>query len=104
MTAPKITDRPFAADAIDRALLRQGVDEANIPALLMVLVQLTGDRRYLEPPYAPRRGKGLDDNDSGGLPEDIQNEIREAAWQAIDAWIEGQEPALPRPALSLIHI
>ncbi|ABD26888.1 Cyclohexanone monooxygenase [Novosphingobium aromaticivorans DSM 12444] len=98
MNAPKITDRPVAADAVDRALLRQGVDEANIPALLMVLVQLTGDRRYLEPPYAPRRGKGLDDNDSGGLPDEIQHEVREAAWGAITGWLDGREPALARPS------
>lgn len=98
MTADKITDRPIKADLVDRARLRQGVDEANIPALLMTLVQLTGERRYLEPPYAPRRGRGLDDNDSGGLPEEIQHEVREAAWAAISAWLDGREPALPRPA------
>ncbi|OZA35120.1 MAG: monooxygenase [Novosphingobium sp. 17-62-9] len=98
MNALKITDRPIAPQAVDRALLRQGVDEANIPALLMVLVQLTGDRRYLEPPFAPSRGKGLDDNDSGGLPEDVQALIRNAAWDAIVAWVDGREPALPRPA------
>ncbi len=98
MTAPKVTDHPIAAENVDRVLLRQGVDEANIPALLMVLVQLTGDHKYLEPPYAPRRGKGLDDNDSGGLPDEVQAEIRDAAWTAINAWLNGAAPALPRPA------
>ena len=98
MNSVKITDRPIERQAVNRALLRQGVDEANIPALLMVLVQLTGDRRYLESPYAPRRGKGLDDNDSGGLTEDVQVQIRNAAWHAISAWLDGREPALPRPA------
>lgn len=100
MTADKITDRPIKADLVDRAKLRRGVDEANIPALLMTLVQLTGERRYLEPPYAPRRGRGLDDNDSGGLSEELQHEIREAAWSAITAWLDGREPALARPANS----
>lgn len=98
MMSPMITDRPIPAESVDLTLLRLGVDEANIPALLMVLVQLTGERKYLEPPYAPRRGKGLDDNDSGGLPDEIQAEIREAAWAAITAWVDGREPALPRPA------
>jgi 4-hydroxyacetophenone monooxygenase len=98
MNALKITDRPFAKQDVDRALLRQGVDEANIPALLMVLVHLTGDRRYLEPPFAPSRGKGLDDNDSGGLPEHVQAQIRNDAWDAVSAWVDGNEPALPRPA------
>ena len=53
---------------------------ANLPTLLMVLAQLTGERRWLEPPYAPTRTRGMDDNDSGGLPEPIQDEIRQAAF------------------------
>ncbi|WP_218196395.1 MULTISPECIES: NAD(P)/FAD-dependent oxidoreductase [unclassified Pseudomonas] len=92
-----ITDRPIPAESVDLTLLRLGVDEANIPALLMVLVQLTGERKYLGSPYAPSRSKGLDDNDSGGLPDEIQAEIREAAWAAITAWVDGREPVLPRP-------
>ena len=49
---------------------------ANIPTLLMVMVQLTGNLRWLEPPYRPRRAQGMSDNDTGGLPDDIQGEIR----------------------------
>ena len=41
---------------------------ANVPTLLMVLVQLTGDLRWLEEPDRPERGRGMHDNDSGGLP------------------------------------
>ena len=33
-------------------------------------------RRWLEPPYAPRRNRGLDDNHDGGLPPEIQQEIQ----------------------------
>lgn len=98
MKSPMITDRPIPAESVDLTLLRLGVDVANIPALLMVLVQLTGERKYLGSPYAPSRSKGLDDNDSGGLPDEIQAEIREAAWAAITAWVDGREPVLPRPA------
>lgn len=98
MKSPMITDRPIPAESVDLTLLRLGVDEANIPALLMVLVQLTGERKYLGSPYAPSRSKGLDDNDSGGLPDEIQAEIRDAAWAAITAWVDGREPVLPRPA------
>jgi len=57
---------------VDRDLVAQGIDEGNIPSLLMVLVQLTGDRRWLAEPYAPHRARGLDDNDDGGLTEAIQ--------------------------------
>ncbi len=71
---------------IDLGRLKLGIDQANIPTLLMVLVQLTGNDRWLKEPFAPRRGRGLDDNDSGGLPVDIQNEIRAAAKEAIAGW------------------
>lgn len=97
MKAPQITERPPHADQVDRALLQRGVREANVPALLMVLVQLTGDRKFLAAPYLPTKGRGLDDNDSGNLPEEIQAEVRDAAWDAISAWIDGREPAVPRP-------
>lgn len=56
---------------------------ANIPTLLMVLVQLTGDLRWLEDPYRPTRGRGMNDNDTGGFPERIQAEIRAAALDSI---------------------
>ena len=49
--------------------LREAVAVANIPSLIPVLVQLTGDERWLEDPYRPTRGRGLNDHDDGGLPE-----------------------------------
>lgn len=90
------SDQP-SAEALDRAMLRRGIDEANIPALLLCLVQLTGDQAWLKEPFVPRRGRGLDDNDSGGLAEDVQRTIRDAAYDAIVAWTEGAPLALPRP-------
>lgn len=71
---------------------------ANIPALLMVLVQMTGDKRWLQDPYRPRRASGVSDNDSGGLGADIQQEIRAAALAAILAWKAGKPLALPEPS------
>jgi len=73
----------------------EAVAIANIPTLLMVLVQLTGEQRWLEAPYQPRRPRGMDDNDSGGLSDAIQAEIRTAALAAILAWRAGQPVALP---------
>jgi 4-hydroxyacetophenone monooxygenase len=76
--------RVDAADAAEEAPaaeeLWDALQVANLPTLLMVLAQLTGDRRWLEPPYAPVRTRGMDDNDSGGFPEPIQDEIRRAAF------------------------
>lgn len=93
-----IVEPPKGSSEIDWALLREGTQQANIPALLMCLVQMTGDRSWLDEPYAPNRGRGLDDNDSGGLPDEIQLEIRSAAFKAISEWINGRQLAIPRPA------
>lgn len=87
-----------STERLDRVMLRRGIDEANIPALLMCLVQLTGDQAWLREPFVPRRARGLDDNDSGGLAEDVQRTIRDAAYDAILAWTDGAPLALPRPA------
>ena len=74
MTQP-ITDRPIAADRIDWPLLESGVEQANIPALLMLLHQMTGEEKWLEDPYRPARAPGLDDNDSGQLNHDSLDAI-----------------------------
>ncbi len=86
-----------SVESIDLDKLSLGIDQANIPTLLLVLVQLTGDQKWLRDPFAPRRGRGVDDNDSGNLPEPIQKEIRLAARDAIFALVRGAPPALPRP-------
>lgn len=76
---------------------REAIEIANIPTLIPVLVQLTGDERWLEDPYRPDRNRGLDDNPTGGLPESIQDEIRAAALDAILAWRTGTPITLERP-------
>ncbi|QIG54762.1 FAD-dependent oxidoreductase [Altererythrobacter sp. BO-6] len=89
--------RPVADTQVDWDLLQSGVRQANIPSLLMVLHQMTGDGKWLAAPYAPARSPGLDDNDSGQLPEAIQDEIRDAALKAISDWLGGQDLKLARP-------
>ena len=37
----------------------EAITTANIPTLLMVLVQLTGELHWLEEPYRPRRARGM---------------------------------------------
>jgi 4-hydroxyacetophenone monooxygenase len=87
---------------IDADRLRTSVDAANLPALLMSLFQLTGDRKWLEEPYRPTRTKGLSFHDSAGLPADRQAEIREAAVAAILAWAGGMPAAVPAPSGDLL--
>ncbi|HEX3514407.1 MAG TPA: NAD(P)/FAD-dependent oxidoreductase [Trebonia sp.] len=69
----------------------------NIPTLLMVIYQVTGDKRWLERPFQPTRTKGLSDHDSGGLPEGIQAEIRHAAALAFRHLQDGKPPAIAIP-------
>jgi 4-hydroxyacetophenone monooxygenase len=82
--------------------LEQAISAANVPTLLMVLVQMTGDLRWLEPPYHPVRSSGLTDEESGGLPVAVQAEIRAAALEAILAWRRGTPVALPNPTPELL--
>ena len=82
--------------------LRRAVAVANVPTLLCVLVQLTGETRWLEDPFLPTRNRGLGDNTSGGLPEDVQAEVRAAAADAIVAWQRGEPVALPHPPQELL--
>jgi 4-hydroxyacetophenone monooxygenase len=82
--------------------LREAVAAANIPSLIPLLVQLTGDERWLDDPYRPTRGRGLDDHDDGGLPEPVQVDIREAAVGAIQAHLDGAPVAVPEPSEALL--
>lgn len=83
--------------------LQDALAVANVPTLLMVMVHLTGDTRWLSERYRCSSPRGLDDNDSGGLPDDVQTEVRQAAGAAIRAWHYGTPPALPDPDLALLH-
>lgn len=78
--------------------VRAAVAIANVPSLLMVVFQFTGDEKWLSEPYLPTRGKGLGDHDSGGLPDGVQAEIRAAAADAILRLQAGQPPAIVRPS------
>lgn len=93
----QFAERPVPSSQVDWGLLREGVEQANIPALLMVLHQMTGEDKWLLEPFRPSRAPGLDDNDSGQLADEIQQEIRNAAYAAIEAWIKGKCLALPKP-------
>jgi 4-hydroxyacetophenone monooxygenase len=58
--------------------LSSAIAEGDIRVLLMVLVHMTGDERWLEPPYIPKRDVRLIPDPEAGVPKDIQHEIRAA--------------------------
>lgn len=59
--------------------LSSAIGEADIRVLLMVLVHMTGDHRWLEAPYRPKRDVRLIPDPQAGLPKEIQDEIRTTA-------------------------
>lgn len=97
MSEQEMTSVTTLADRI-----RSAVALANIPTLLMVLVQMTGDMGWLEDPYRPTRNRGLGDNPTGGLDHHVQATIRAAAVEAILAWKAGRPLAIPSPSPELL--
>lgn len=76
--------------------LRTALTSANIPTLLLVLAHLTGDRCWLAEPYRPTRTIALNDNDTGGLPQERQAEVRAAALSVLREIRDGRR-AVPEP-------
>jgi 4-hydroxyacetophenone monooxygenase len=96
LTSISVGEHAIVMSADDEQL-RAALAEANIPTLLLVVAHLTGDPKWLADPYLPTRTIALDDNDTGGLPEARQAEIREAAFDIVTAWRDGQIDLPPPP-------
>src|SRR5438132_9936736 len=73
--------------------LASAIAEGDIHVLLMVLVHMTGDERWLEPPYKPRRDVRLIPDPEAGLPREVQDEIRAAVVKLF-------ENGEPKPVIS----
>ncbi|GLR84303.1 flavin-containing monooxygenase [Bradyrhizobium iriomotense] len=58
--------------------LASAIAEGDIRCLLMVLVHMTGNERWLEPPYLPKRDIRLIPDPEAGVPKEVQDEIRAA--------------------------
>ena len=79
----------------DDATIEAALVEANIPALMCALVHLTGDASLV-------RGDIRPDNSflgdaQGGIPEDVQAEMRARALEALKAWRDGDGKLPPTP-------
>ncbi|MFW0795296.1 NAD(P)/FAD-dependent oxidoreductase [Gordonia sp. CPCC 205515] len=89
--APPSTAHHVQTD-VDVARLREAVAAGNIPTLLAVLIEMTGDDRWLADRYHPTRPRGMDDNRTGGLSPEIRDEICDAAVEAMLAWHASGRP------------
>jgi 4-hydroxyacetophenone monooxygenase len=91
-----MTDAPVTSDAIRAALA-----EAHIPSLMAALVHLTGDASHLRPDWRPVYdffGDG-----QGGLPPDVQEELREAAHAALVAHLIDGKPLASPPSRDTVR-
>ncbi|WP_234807677.1 flavin-containing monooxygenase [Mycolicibacterium bacteremicum] len=70
---------------------------ANIPTLLATLAHLTGEDRWIQPPYTPTHRRDIDDHDDGGLPEEIVQEIRNGAFAVLTELRDGVRTPAPEP-------
>lgn len=93
-----LADPALITMTADDEQLRTALSEANIPLLLLVLAQFTGEQKWLSEPYRPTRTIALYDNDDGGLPPERQAEIRDAAYEAIRRWRDGDIELAPAPS------
>ena len=70
--------------------LAEMLEEADLRVLLMALYHRTGDRRWLEEPFRPRRDVKLIADEDAGFPPDVQQAIRRAA---ADLFTDLEAPA-----------
>ncbi len=75
--------------------LSSAIAEADIRCLLMVLVHMTGDQRWLEPPYKPKRDVRLIPDPDAGLPAQIQDEIRAAVVRLLRKTPQSRSSPIP---------
>jgi 4-hydroxyacetophenone monooxygenase len=93
----------FVDGDFDPEQARSALEEANLPTLIAVLYQLTGDESWLKEPFLPRRNRGLEDNDDGGFASEVQATIREAALVAVIRSHDGIAPAVPEPTPEMLR-
>jgi len=80
--------------------LASALAEGDIRCLLMVLVHMTGDMRWLEPPYLPKRDIRLIPDPEAGVPKEVQDEIRAAV---VKLFADGTpSPAIADPGEELL--
>jgi 4-hydroxyacetophenone monooxygenase len=84
----------------DPAALRSAIADADLRVLVMCLVHLTGDLRWLEAPYRPMRDVRLVADPQAGYPPEVQAEIRETMIGLLARGVEA--PAIGDPGNELL--
>jgi 4-hydroxyacetophenone monooxygenase len=87
-------ERVMTPHTTEDEVLRAALAVANIPTLLLVLRDLTGDPGWLRR-YVPSRTVAMNDNDTGGFDAEQQEEIREAVRQVMAEIRAGERSVSP---------
>ena len=61
--------------------LPSALGQASVPTLLLCLAQVTGDPRWFEERYRPRRDTNLFADESGGLPPRSRTRSGPPSWR-----------------------
>ncbi len=69
---------PYNGDQQQTDDLTAALADADLRVLLMCLVHLTGDRRWMQPPFTPRRDVRLIADPQSGFTDELADEIRDA--------------------------
>src|SRR5258708_4152332 len=80
--------------------LSTAIAEGDIRVLLMVLVHMTGDQRWLEPPYKPKRDVRLIPDPEAGGPKHVPDEIPAAVLKPFEKG--GPPPPITDPGDELM--
>ena len=78
------------------------VNDADLRVLAMCVFHLTGERRWLEPPFAPQRDVRLIADESAGFAPEVADQIRAAAVDAYEFVEAGGTPAISDPGHDLM--
>ncbi|MEM1315607.1 MAG: NAD(P)/FAD-dependent oxidoreductase [Pseudomonadota bacterium] len=83
----------------DGPTLEAALEEADLRVLLMTVFHLSGDRRWLAPPFIPKRDVKLIADEDAGLAPEAAAELRAAAADLIR---RGAPPAVEDPGDALM--
>jgi 4-hydroxyacetophenone monooxygenase len=95
-------DSTGAVADIRRDELDAALADGDLRVLLMCLVHLTGDLRWLEDPYRPRRDVRLIADEQAGFDDATADEIRAAVAEALTG-ADPDRPAIGDPGDQLMH-
>ncbi|MGH8516988.1 MAG: NAD(P)-binding domain-containing protein, partial [Panacagrimonas sp.] len=77
--------------------VQEALQAASIPTLMACLVHITGERRWIEYPFLPKRDIALFADPTGGLPAEVQAQVRDAMARVLEELADGRRQLAPQP-------